>query len=110
MQGIPPDRTQLKYSFALRFRPLTSWLGVVRLQIKGSRMSNHCSIGHDLDYELAKHHFNFEKKEDLPPELFDGKTYHDCLAKLDEHFWKCPQCAVAEYSYLDAEALRRYLN
>jgi hypothetical protein len=73
-------------------------------------MANHCSIGHDLYYELAKNHFDFEKKKDVPPELLDEKKYHDCLAKLDEHFWKCPQCAVAEYSYRDADSLRRYLN
>ncbi|MGA9390616.1 MAG: hypothetical protein WBV69_09235 [Candidatus Sulfotelmatobacter sp.] len=73
-------------------------------------MPNHCSIGHDLYYKLAENHFNFEKKEDVPPELFDEKKYHDCLAKLDEHFWKCPQCAAAEYGYLKDEALRLFLN
>ncbi|MGB8582965.1 MAG: hypothetical protein WCD47_19260 [Candidatus Sulfotelmatobacter sp.] len=73
-------------------------------------MANHCSIGHDLYYKLARNHWDFEKNEDVPPELFDVKKYRDCLAELDDHFWKGPQCAVAEYAYLKDDALKVFLN
>jgi hypothetical protein len=70
-------------------------------------MSEHCSIGNDLYYKLAENYFDFEKKKDLPPERFNKKKYDADSGALDEHLWKCPQCAEAEYSNLGE---RPYLN
>ena len=42
---------------------------------------------------------NLETGEDVPPELFDVKKYDVCLAQLNNHIEKCPQCALEEFRF-----------
>jgi hypothetical protein len=57
---------------------------------------HYCSTGWSLYERLAKNHFNFETRKDVPPELFDEKNYEACLVQLNEHFETCPQCSLEE--------------